>query len=145
MLVGLSIGILVIEAAYRSGTSVTAKLAKQQDRKVFVLPHEIEDKHGQGTNQLIRKGATLVTSTKDIIEEFEFLEYKEFQKKKEKKTKKIRNKKYQEIYEIIANGNNSINEIYQKSNQSMSEINNMIVMLEIEGYITKTAGGYICV
>ena len=65
---GIAIGILVVEAAFRSGTSVTAKLAKEQGKKVFVLPHEIGDIHGVGTNKLIRQGATLVTSTKEIIE-----------------------------------------------------------------------------
>ena len=39
---GIALGILVIEAMYRSGTSVTARLAKQQGRKVFALPHEID-------------------------------------------------------------------------------------------------------
>ena len=45
---------------YRSGTSVTARLAKEQERKVFILPHEIDDKNGVGTNRLIRKGACLL-------------------------------------------------------------------------------------
>lgn len=145
---GLSIGILVIEAAYRSGTSVTAKYAKEQGRKVFVLPHGIEETYGIGTNQLIRKGATLITSTKEIIEEFGFLKYKKIPKKKEKtkeNKQKMKNKSYQEIYEIIANGNSNINEIYEKSSKTINEVNNIIFMLEIEGYITKKAGGYTCV
>lgn len=43
---GLSIGILVIEAAYRSGTSVTAAIAKRQNKKVFCVPHEMDNYHG---------------------------------------------------------------------------------------------------
>ena len=74
---GLSIGILVIEAKHRSGTSVTAKIAKSQNRRVFTIPHDLSDKYGIGTNRLIKKGASLITSTKDIIESFDFLEYKE--------------------------------------------------------------------
>ena len=66
---GLSLGVLVVEAAYRSGTSVTAKLAKTQGRKVFALPHEIWDSHGVGTNRLIKTGATLVTCVEDILDE----------------------------------------------------------------------------
>lgn len=128
---------------------MTAKLAKQQNRKVFVIPHEIEETYGKGTNQLIRKGATLITSTKEIIEEFEFLKYKKLIEKREEgteeKIKKIKNKEYKKIYKIIANGNNSINEIYKASDKSIHEINNILFMMEIEGYITKAIGGYLCV
>lgn len=143
---GISIGILVIEAAYRSGTSVTARLAKTQGRKVFVLPHEIDDKHGVGTNQLIRKGAILVTSTKEIIEEFEFLTYKkEIKKEKKILEKKFKNKDYEKIYKLIEEGTKEVNEISKKTNYSISEITNILFMLEIEGYIKKGEKGYICI
>ena len=142
---GISIGILVIEAAYRSGTSVTAKFAKEQNKKIFVLPHEIDESHGVGTNQLIRKGAILVTSTKEMIEEFAFLNYKEIEKTEERIDKKIVKEEYKEIYELIANGVNTVNEIYRKSNKPMSEVNRILFMLEVEEYITKTKEGYLCV
>lgn len=146
---GISIGILVIEAAFRSGTSVTAKLAKEQGKKIFVLPHEIEDKHGIGTNKLIRQGATLVTSTKEIIEEFEFLEYKKISNIKNKlennMKKVIKNPEYQKIYELIEKGEVNINEICRKSDRTIKEINNILCILEIEGYITKYMGGYKCI
>lgn len=149
MLVGIALGILVVEAAYRSGTSVTAKLAKEQKRKVFVLPHEIGNKYGVGTNRLIKNGATLVCSTKEIIEEFDFLEYKNLNKKVEKEVEcnliNIKNKEQREIYKIIFNGANTVTDIYAKSNKSINEINNILLMLEIEGNIEKVAGGYKCV
>lgn len=149
---GISIGVLVVEAAYRSGTSVTAKLAKEQDRKVFVLPHEINDKYGVGTNKLIRKGAILVTSTKEIIEEFDFLEYKEVkisnnkEKTKDKVQKEItfENKEEKEVYELINNGFSNINEIYKKTNIQIQKLNQILFMLEIKGYIKKLVGGYKC-
>lgn len=149
---GISLGILVVEAAFRSGTSVTAKLAKEQGKKVFVLPHEIGDNHGVGTNRLIRQGANLVTSTKEIIGEFKFLEYKKMEttenieeQGKNRNNKKIANKEYQKIYELIQRGERNINEICKKSSKDIKEINNILFMLEVEGYIIKTAGGYICV
>ena len=49
---GLSLGVLVIEAKYRSGTSVTARIAKEQGKKVFAIPHEIWSSYGRGTNRL---------------------------------------------------------------------------------------------
>lgn len=149
---GISIGVLVVEAAYRSGTSVTAKLAKEQDRKVFVLPHEINDKYGVGTNKLIRKGAILVTSIKEIIEEFDFLEYKEIkisnnkEKTKDKVQKEItfENKEEKEIYELINNGFSNINEIHKKTNMQIQKLNQILFMLEIKEYIKKLVGGYKC-
>ena len=66
---GLALGVIVIEATYRSGTSVTAKLAKEQNKKVFAIPHEIWNSKGVGTNKLIKNGAILVNDTKDILKE----------------------------------------------------------------------------
>ena len=143
---GISIGILVIEAMDRSGTSVTARLATQQGRKVFVLPHEIEDIHGKGTNKLIRKGATLITSTQEIIEEFEFLSFKEINDNKTKAIRsKIVKKEYQEIYNLIRNGTSNINAICKESEKSIKDINNILFMLEIDGFITKKQGEYKCI
>ena len=160
---GLSIGVLVVEAAHRSGTSVTAKLAESQERKVFVLPHEIDDKYGVGTNNLIKKGAILITSTKEIIDNFKSLKYIDFkkasttnidkmnkneiQKQKINKTLEMRltNKTEKEVYMLIRNGNKEVNEIAKKSNKSINEITNALLMLELEGAIKKIAGGYKCI
>ncbi len=146
---GLALGILVIESAYRSGTSVTAKLAKQQGRKVFVLPHEIDDKHGIGNNRLIQEGAKVVTCVEDIMKEFSFLPYKKPQKKKEIKVEKQRkvcqNKRHNEIYQLITEQPISLNEIYKRSKRNMLEINHILLMLELQGYIEKVVGGYVCI
>lgn len=164
---GISIGVLIVEAAYRSGTSVTARFATEQNKKVFVLPHEIEDMYGVGTNRLIRKGAILVTSTEEIINEFKFLEYKkvhknvkkqeinaiqktgerekQYKKQKEINTNKLKNKKEQKIYKIITTEVTSINEICKKSKIPFYEISPILFSLEIQGYIEKVAGGYRCI
>lgn len=142
---GLSIGILVIEARYRSGTSVTAKIAEEQGKKIFVLPHEIDNKCGIGTNRLIRNGGVLVTCTIDIIKEIKFLNYKKIEKKSIPTISVQMKKEYSEVYELIKNGVMQIEEISKKSNKQISDISNILFMLEIEGYIKKVAGGYICV
>lgn len=146
---GLALGVLIIEAAYRSGTSVTAKLAKQQGRKVFAIPHELNDKHGVGTNRLIQEGAKIVTSTEDIMKEFPFLPYKiplkENKMEVYKRRKVCQNSEYRDIYECITENPISLNEIYKKSNRNISEINNILLMLELNGYVEKVAGGYICI
>lgn len=146
---GLALGILVVEAKHRSGTSVTARLAKQQGRKIFALPHEVNDVYGVGTNRLIQEGAKIVMNTEDIIKEFPFLSYKIPSKEKEipilPRRKICKNQEYNEIYQQITENPISLNEIYQKSNKNIVEINNVLLMLELDGYIKKVVGGYVCI
>jgi DNA processing protein len=64
---GLAVGVLVIEAARRSGSLITARLAGEQGREVFAVPGSPLDPRCEGTNGLLKQGATLVTETQDII------------------------------------------------------------------------------
>ena len=141
---GLSIGILVIEAAYRSGTSVTARIAKEQGKKIFVLPHEIGDIHGVGTNNLIRKGATLVTSTKEIIKEYDFLKYKKISKKENLKIE-LKTIEEKQVYLLLKSKITNINIISDKLQLPINKINEILFMLELHGYIKKKKGVYECI
>ena len=77
---GLCMGTLVVEAKHRSGSTVTARYAKEQGRKVFSIPSNIDLKTGVGTNKLIQEGAKLVICAQDILSELNILdESEEFQ------------------------------------------------------------------
>jgi DNA processing protein len=64
---GISLGVLVVEAARRSGSLVTARLAAEQGRDVFAVPGHPLDPRAEGTNKLLKSGATLVTEAADIL------------------------------------------------------------------------------
>lgn len=64
---GLSLGVIVVEAARRSGSLITARMANEQGREVFAVPGSPLDPRAEGTNDLIRDGAALVTSARDVM------------------------------------------------------------------------------
>lgn len=65
---GISLGVVVVEAAERSGSLITARLAGEQGREVFAVPGSPLDPRAAGTNNLLKQGACLVTSARDVVE-----------------------------------------------------------------------------
>src|SRR5262249_7079722 len=65
---GLSLGVIIIEAARRSGALITARHALEPGREVFALPGSVDSRMSRGCHQLLRDGAQLVESTDDVVE-----------------------------------------------------------------------------
>lgn len=101
---GLSDAVLVVEARYRSGSTITAKFAKEQGKRVYAIPNSIYVKTGVGTNILIQEGATLVIDPAQIVEEVKNKDYIN--------DTKIQNKIEENIQKLKARG------YYNKSNRN---------------------------
>ena len=64
---GLAVGVVVVEAARRSGSLITARFALEQGREVFAVPGSPLDPRAEGSNDLLRQGATLVTEAVSLL------------------------------------------------------------------------------
>ena len=132
---GLSMGTLVVEAVYRSGSTVTARYSKEQGRKVFCIPRNKKKKTGVGTNRLIQEGAKLVICAQDILEEFNI-----FEEKNDVLQEIIVEDEYLDLYNVITYMPININLIAKKCNLSISEVTQKLLLMEIKGYIKALPG-----
>lgn len=137
---GLALGVLVIEAAYRSGTSITVNFAKKQGKKVFAVPGRLDLKNGIGVNNFIKNGAQMVTCVEDIINYF--FEFKNKVLPEDNKTiPKVKNN-YSEILSLLEEEKN-IEELMWITKKSRNELLKILVNLQSKGLIKQEFGqGY---
>lgn len=141
---GLSLGVLVVSAAQKSGTLLTAKYAQEQGRDIFVLPYSLGDPSGIGSNWLIQQGAKLTTCLDDILNEFPFEQRERYQKQTMLQQELCFNDL--EKPEMLANvgfETTSIEQIIAQSQSTVAEVMNELLQLEVEGWIQSVPGGYV--
>ncbi len=127
---GISMGVLVIEARFRSGTATTARHAINQHKEVFCIPHSLETPTGYIPNFFIQNGAQLVMSSSDILEYYYSEELENVEIPKE----------YEEIYNMIGQMPISANEIAKALGKNVQEVIEGLCMLELDGNITNLPG-----
>ncbi|MCI9039521.1 MAG: DNA-protecting protein DprA [Clostridia bacterium] len=128
---GLAMGVLVIEARYRSGTSITAKHAISQHKEVFCIPHPLDTPTGYIPNLLIQQGAQLVTSGSDILQYYNEDEKYQTQEIPEE---------YQQIYNLIGQLPISANNIVKILHLEIAKVTEALFMLELDGFIKQLPG-----
>lgn len=139
IITALALGVLVIEAGYRSGSTITANLAFKQGKKVFAIPSNIDSKLGIGTNALIQKGAKLVTNVKDILKEMNMNKCKDIEQEWKYESKNVPIK-YKNVYEIIGNMPIDINTICRRAELPIQDVSEQLTMLELNEYIRALPG-----
>lgn len=137
----ISEGILVIEAGYRSGTSITVKNAKIQGKNVFALPGKLDSCVGIGVNKMIKNGAILTTSIEDILEY-----YPEFNQRKRRNINRKINlyikPEYIPIYNSLLDRQKNLDELIIEFDMNLRELLKVLTNMEIEGIIEKDLGIY---
>lgn len=143
---GLSQGVLVVEAALRSGSLITARQALEQGREVFAVPGSIHNPQARGCNALIRQGAKLVETVDDILEELVGFETNHVQSGQMGTTDngfKL-DAEYQTVLESVGFEPTPVDTVVERSGLTAEEVCSMLLMLELQGYIATTSGGHYC-
>ena len=135
---GLALGTLVIEAGFKSGALITAHCALDQNREVFCVPGSIFSEKSAGANNLIKLGAKLVTSAKDILEELNLT-----QSLKLFETKKIIADSPEEakILKFLNHEPKHIDELLKQTKLDAAVISATLSLMEIRNKIKNIGGG----
>lgn len=132
IMAGVSDAVLIIEAHEKSGTLITAKLALDYNREVFVIPGSIFSDSSIGTNKLIKQGATPVTSAQDILEFFGF------ETKQEDKTINLLPEELA-VYSLL-NEPIERDELIARLGMNINEAQSLLTMMEIKALIKEEFG-----
>ena len=147
----LSLGTLVVEAAQKSGSLITARYALEQNREVFAIPGSIHNPMARGCHQLIRQGAKLVETADDILEELSISLQKHgtYPKKPAPDTSENLQEEaqrldpdHQKLLKCLAYEPASIDELVDRSGFSAAEIASMLLIMELEGLVVCQDGRY---
>ncbi|MBN2606315.1 MAG: DNA-processing protein DprA [Thiotrichales bacterium] len=144
---GLSLGVLVVEAALKSGSLITARLAMEQGREVFAVPGSINSPHSKGCHQLIRQGAKLAESGQDVLEDLSGLIELSLSDEFTSQSSPLNQEKTAEklsedgLLKWIEYEPISLDELSVLSKWPVSEIQSQLLILEVTGRIEALSAG----
>jgi len=152
---GLSLGVIVVEAAIKSGSLITAKYALEQGREVYAIPSSIHNPQAKGCHQLIKQGANLIESSEDIIEHLDGMiahHHHELRQSMHTSGMEANNTtpaqrtklspRDEQLFAHIGFSPTSIDQLIESTQLSSAEISDTLINLEINGWIKRSAWGY---
>ena len=143
---GISLGTLVVEANEKSGSLITARLALEQNREIFAVPGNITSPTSYGPNYLIKCGAKLVQSWKDVVEEMPgpirdtVLSCEELKYSRLPEQKHISEEEKSLMILLKLDEATHFDKLYHKSGFDIPDLSEKLLNLEMEGWIRRLPG-----
>ncbi|MFK7975304.1 MAG: DNA-processing protein DprA [Halioglobus sp.] len=154
---GMSLGVLVVEAALQSGSLITARTANEQGREVFALPWSMLHEGGKGCLQLLRDGAKMVLDVHDIVDELGPL-YSQHQRESQRSSDDVTalkqdaaeaglglptSKNEALILALLGYDASALDELAQASGLPVNTVLSVLSGLEVSGRVARSDGGYV--
>ncbi len=146
---GLSTGVLVVEAAIKSGSLITARQAMEQGREVFAIPGSVNNPLAKGCHQLLREGATLVETTRDIVEQlggmlsFKLAESEQSELPEPGNSGASLDASAAKLLNAMGYDPIDLDTLVAHSGIQVAKINGLLVELEIHGMVENRGGLYL--
>lgn len=154
VMAALSLGVLVVEAAERSGSLITARLAAEYGREVFAVPGSIRNPCARGCHRLIRDGAHLVESADEILLELALALQPSMETRKEASSKSPDAKQETEREDLPPDHQSlldnmaydepaSVDDLVERSGLTAAEVASILLILELEGWVRSSNQVYV--
>lgn len=142
---GLSLGVLVSEAAKDSGSLITAKLALEQGRDVFAVPGPVKEEACRGSNGLIKEGAKLVEHARDILDEIlpqidARLRARLLRSGEPAAAREPLGKEDAEVYEALSYDARSVDSVIERTGLNAAKVAASLLSLELSGHVRQLPG-----
>jgi DNA processing protein len=147
IIAGLSVGTMVVEAAHRSGSLITARLAGEYGREIFAIPGSIHSPLAKGCHRLIKDGAKLVENAADVLVELssllQFVASNDIPEEREKAAPHSLTEQpgYSELLDAMDFSPSVIGNISARAGLTTAEVSSMLLILELEGFVEALPGG----
>lgn len=143
---GLSLGVLVVEAALKSGSLISARYALEQNRDVFAIPGSIRNPQSAGCHYLLKQGALLASCPEDVLEGLSGWHSQSLESPiaEESHTEKavLLTELEQRLWQQLGFESTSVDTLVGRSQCTVADVLGGLMTLEIKGMIAQSAGGY---
>jgi DNA processing protein len=138
---GMSQGCLVVEAALRSGSLITARQALEQGREVLAIPGSIHSPLSKGCHALIKQGAKLVDNTQDILDELDYHASKN-NRHRDEKADVSSSTEDTFLLKYLGHDVTDVDTLCARSGLTAEAVSAMLLTLELDGVVASLPGGY---